>query len=98
MLVRLAIQVVFTAVLARCVYLRYFHPLSRYPGPVIASFTNLWYAMQPPFPENAVCELIQSVGSYLRTSMVNITLLSKNFMKSMVMWSVPVPTVFLSRA
>ncbi len=45
MLVRVAIQAVFTPVLARCVYLRYFHPLSRFPGPVIASFTNLWYAI-----------------------------------------------------
>jgi hypothetical protein len=51
MLVRVAIQVVFAAVLARCVYLRYFHPLSRYPGPVIASFTNLWYAIQPHFQQ-----------------------------------------------
>lgn len=37
-----AIQIALTAVLARCVYLRYFHPLSRYPGPVLASLTNLW--------------------------------------------------------
>lgn len=51
MLVRVAIQVVFAAVLARCVYLRYFHPLSRYPGPVIASFTNLWCAIQPHFQQ-----------------------------------------------
>src|SRR5437868_6984654 len=79
MLVRLAIQIVFTAMLARCVYLRYFHsslPLSR-PG-----HRQLTNGMQ--------CK------SSLRTSMVNITLLSKSFMKSMAMWSVPVPTKVFS--
>ncbi|KAF2493661.1 cytochrome P450 pisatin demethylase [Lophium mytilinum] len=29
-------------ILLRCIYLKYFHALSRYPGPFIASFTNLW--------------------------------------------------------
>ncbi len=37
-----AIQVFLISVLARCIYLRYFHPLSSYPGPFVASFTNLW--------------------------------------------------------
>lgn len=29
-------------ILSRAVYLRYFHPLSAYPGPFVASFTRLW--------------------------------------------------------
>ncbi|KAF2808157.1 cytochrome P450 [Mytilinidion resinicola] len=29
-------------ILLRCIYLKYFHALSRYPGPFLASFTNLW--------------------------------------------------------
>jgi len=33
--------------LTYCLYLRYFHPLARYSGPFLASFTNLWYL--PPY-------------------------------------------------
>ncbi|MCJ1430255.1 hypothetical protein MMC29_008172 [Sticta canariensis] len=36
------IQVFLTAVLARCLYLRFFHPLASYPGPFLASITSLW--------------------------------------------------------
>lgn len=36
------LQVIFTAVLARCIYMRFFHPLASYPGPLLASVTNLW--------------------------------------------------------
>ncbi|MCJ1417648.1 hypothetical protein MMC32_003992 [Xylographa parallela] len=32
-------------ILARCMYLRYFHPLSVYPGPILASCTNFWRFM-----------------------------------------------------
>ena len=29
---------------ARCIYLLYLHPLSKYPGPKIAAIINIWYA------------------------------------------------------
>lgn len=28
--------------IASCIYSRYFHPLSRFPGPFTASITNFW--------------------------------------------------------
>ena len=35
------IEIAFTLVVAECVYYRYLHPLSRYPGPFLASFSDL---------------------------------------------------------
>ncbi|KAK8106921.1 uncharacterized protein PG998_008934 [Apiospora kogelbergensis] len=37
----LSVLILYT--LTRCVYNRYFHPLSRFPGPFWASITSLWY-------------------------------------------------------
>lgn len=33
--------------LARVVYLCYFHPLAKYQGPVLARFTNTWFVFPP---------------------------------------------------
>ena len=44
------VQALFTAVLARCIYRRYFHPLATYPGPFLASFTSLWCVISDIIP------------------------------------------------
>lgn len=36
-------SVTLAAFIARVVYLCYFHPLARYPGPWFARFTNAWF-------------------------------------------------------
>ena len=36
------IQVFLVGLLARGFYLRYLHPLARYPGPPLGAVTNLW--------------------------------------------------------
>lgn len=58
------LQVFLAAVLARCIYLRLFHPLASYPGPLLASVTNLWFVIRV-FHER--CVLTQShLGNSLR--------------------------------
>lgn len=42
-LLAIAAQLSLLVILARIVYLCYFHPLARYPGPFLARFTNLWF-------------------------------------------------------
>ena len=44
-----AIQLLLLALLTRVVYLCYFHPLARYPGPFLARFTNLWFVYHAQF-------------------------------------------------
>ncbi|MCJ1386720.1 hypothetical protein MMC17_009846 [Xylographa soralifera] len=47
---------------ARCLYLLYFHPLSKFPGPRVAAISNIWYAYHwfsgryPWAIENALCK------------------------------------------
>ena len=41
----IVVQSLLLAVLVRCIYLRYFHPLSNYPGPALAAVTNLWFVI-----------------------------------------------------
>ncbi|PWY77510.1 cytochrome P450 pisatin demethylase [Aspergillus heteromorphus CBS 117.55] len=41
-LIPILTQLALLSLLARVVYLCYFHPLARYPGPFWARFTNLW--------------------------------------------------------
>ncbi|KIW99464.1 uncharacterized protein Z518_11203 [Rhinocladiella mackenziei CBS 650.93] len=53
---------------AYIVYYRFGHPLSRYPGPVLASFTNLWKAYQLwtlHMPEN-LTKLHDNFGGVVR--------------------------------
>lgn len=39
------IGIAFTVVVAQYLYYRYLHPLSGYPGPFLASFSDLWYVI-----------------------------------------------------
>jgi hypothetical protein len=42
-----AVKVLALLISTRIVYLCYFHPLARYPGPFLARFTNLWFVPVP---------------------------------------------------
>lgn len=35
---------VFMYIISRVIYISYFHPASRFPGPRLASISNLWLA------------------------------------------------------
>ncbi|KAI6081597.1 cytochrome P450 [Hypoxylon rubiginosum] len=42
-LLALTIGIISVYALTRCIYLLYFHPLAKYPGPKIAAISNVWY-------------------------------------------------------
>jgi len=50
MIFSLLIQLALGALLTRIIYLCFFHPLSIYPGPFLARFTNLWYCLHLLLP------------------------------------------------
>ena len=49
-------------------YMRYFHPLSKYPGPFVASLTHLWkaYTMYQGQMEHVILDLHRKHGSIVR--------------------------------
>ena len=53
---------------AYVVYMRYLHPLARYPGPFIASLTNLWkaYTMYEGRMEYVIHDLHERYGAIVR--------------------------------
>jgi hypothetical protein len=50
------------------VYMRYFHPLAKYPGPFVASFTHLWKActMYQGQMEHVILDLHRKHGAIVR--------------------------------
>lgn len=67
-LVRLAAGLAFVACVGHIVYQRYFHPLAGYPGPFLASFTDLWQVRQylslkQPY---TLTELHEKYGEFVR--------------------------------
>jgi hypothetical protein len=54
--------------LAYVVYMRYLHPLARYPGPFVASLTNVWkaYTMYQGQMEYVIRDLHDKHGSIVR--------------------------------
>jgi hypothetical protein len=50
------------------VYMRYFHPLAKYPGPYLASLTNLWkaYTMYQGQMEYVIKDLHDKHGAIVR--------------------------------
>lgn len=55
-------------VLGRAVYSRYFHPLTRFPGPFWASITSLWYfqTIRLSKPGNVQYALHEKYGDFVR--------------------------------
>jgi len=53
---------------AYVIYMRYLHPLARYPGPFIASLTNLWkaYSMYQGQMEYVIHDLHKKHGAIVR--------------------------------
>ena len=79
-----AIELLIGAVVARCIYLVYFHPLSRYPGPPLACITNLWYD-GPTRSYHEPSILTRSSGSSPPTSVASIISSSRSSTRNMAM-------------
>ncbi|TDZ31489.1 Cytochrome P450 monooxygenase BOA3 [Colletotrichum spinosum] len=65
MLLGIGVLLTVVALAARCIYLLYFHPLAKYPGPRLAAVSYIWYArkwLQGRYPW-AVEELFDTFGS-----------------------------------
>jgi hypothetical protein len=54
--------------LGHVVYMRYLHPLAKYPGPFVASFTHLWkaYTMYQGQMEHVILDLHRKHGAIVR--------------------------------
>ncbi|KAK0638079.1 Cytochrome P450 monooxygenase gsfF [Lasiodiplodia hormozganensis] len=87
--------VVFAVVCAYVIYQRFLHPLSRYPGPLLASLSNVWkaYHVYQGDLEYAILKLHQEHGKIVRigpnhldisdaAAVKNIYLTGKSFVKS----------------
>ena len=50
------------------VYQRYYSPLARFPGPFLASFTNLWklWTLRTGRYDRVILELHQQLGDFVR--------------------------------
>ncbi|MCJ1283212.1 hypothetical protein MMC26_002540 [Xylographa opegraphella] len=66
------------AAVARWIYLFYFHPLSRYPGPLLAHITNLWKFSAFLSGEHHLIEqkLHQRYGNVIRTGPTSLSISS----------------------
>jgi len=55
-------------VFSYCLYNRYFHPLSKYPGPPLASITDLWKSYQVLLGtyEHTLLDLHRQHGAFVR--------------------------------
>jgi hypothetical protein len=89
------LELAFTVVLAQCLYYRYLHPLSHYPGPFLASFSDLWYAISHTL-YLSVSDI--SIGSFSSSLVGSTTSLNRSFMRNTVMSSVRALTAYHSQA
>ncbi|MCJ1245993.1 hypothetical protein MMC30_003197 [Trapelia coarctata] len=57
-------------ILARCIYLLYFHPLAKFPGPKLAAISDLWYTYHwlSGHQHKTMVSLHQKYGDVARTA------------------------------